>query len=328
MPKLLKKILSLISYLVLAGIIIGLIFYYGKDIYAIFAHVKWWLICVMISLQIPMIALGGYAFQILCKRFDIQLRWQDWAGLSFIANFLNQLLPYRPGVGFRYLYLRQHYQMKSAQFIYVMLVYFLLTLIISAGFTIIGWLFGNLPQNFNNITLVALLVIILVCSFIFWLKTTQSRHANENFPLYLPHQLIQKTLQAIHLLINNPVILFSSCLTLFFVNLLTAVIFHVTFIAVSAPMPFSDCIFLVGIITIAMLFPITPGNIGVLETLLGTLTQLMYNDFSLGFSVSALYRASQWIPSIILGTSFSMLLAGSIIPDFKARKLGGKRSVD
>jgi uncharacterized membrane protein YbhN (UPF0104 family) len=328
MPKLLKKTLSLISYLILTGIIIGLIFYYGKDIYAIFIRVKWWLISLMILLQIPMIALGGYAFGILCKRFDIHMRWQDWAGLSFIANFLNQLLPYRPGIGFRYLYLRQHYHMKSTEFIYVMLVYFLLTLVISAAFTLIGWLFGDLPKSFNNVTLIALLVVILVCSFIFWLKISQTKNENKELSLFLPHQLIQKTLRAVHLLINNPVILFSSCFTLFIVNLLTALIFHVTFICAGAPIPFTDCIFLVGLITIAMLFPITPGNIGVLETLLGTLTQLMYNDFSLGFSVSALYRASQWVPSIVFGTSFSMLLAGSIIPDFKALKLGAKRSVD
>ncbi len=77
-----------------------------------------------------------------------------------------------------------------------------------------------------------------------------------------------------------------------------------------------------------MIFPITPGNIGVLETLVGTLTQMMYHDFSLGFSVTALFRATQWIPSIVLGTSFSLLLAGSFIPNLKNIRLGLKKTVD
>ncbi len=327
MSKHIKKLVEIISYLSLFSLIVGLIFYYGSDLYSIFNRVNWWIIGLLIFLQIPMIALGGFAFKILCTAFHIHLRWQDWAGLSFIANFLNQLLPYRPGVGFRYLYLRQNYKMKTTEFIYVMLVYLLLTLIISALFTIIGWLFGDIPNSFNQITLIALLLVITLCGFILWLKTKplNSPKSTSSIP---PFQIIHKTLEAIHILIKNPVVLLGSSFSLILVNVITALIFYSIFVAIGFALPFADCIFLVGIITIAMIFPITPGNIGVLETLVGTLTQMMYNDFSVGFSVTALFRASQWVPSIVLGTSFSLILAGSFIPNLKNIKLGLKKTVD
>lgn len=286
------------------------------------------MIGVLILLQIPMIALGGYAFKILCTAFNIHLRWQDWAGLSFIANFLNQLLPYRPGMAFRYLYLRQHYHMKTTEFIYVMLVYLLLTLIISAAFTLIGWFVGDLPKSFNQITILALLLIVALSGFFIWLRMRSATSFQKSQPLYSVSQVIHKSLEAIHILIKNPVIFIGSLLSLIVVNLLTALIFYAIFLATGFTLPLSNCIFLVGIITIAMIFPITPGNIGVLETLVGTLTQMMYHDFSLGFSVTALFRATQWIPSIVLGTSFSLLLAGSFIPNLKNIRLGLKKTVD
>lgn len=317
-----KKLLSLISCIILLSVVTGLIFHYAKDIYATLTQVKWPIICLLIFLHIPMIALGGLAFKILCTPFKIYLRWQDWAGLSFIANLLNQLFPYRPGMGFRYLYLRQRYKMSNAEFIYVMLVYFLFTLAISAAFTLIGGLTGAIPKSFNHIMLIALALVTLIAFFILWLNI---HRPSEKSSL---HRLVQKTLHAMHILVNNPAILIGSSISLILANILAALIFYVTFIAIGTPLPFSNCLFLVGIIVIAMIFPITPGNIGVLEALVGTLTQMMYQDFSLGFSVVALYRASQWVPSIVLGSSFSLVLVGTLIPRQKEFKLGTSKVLD
>lgn len=322
----LKKFLNPISFLILFTVIVGLLFHYGKDIYAILAQTRWSIICILILLHIPMLTLAGLAFKILCVPFNIHLRWQDWVGLSFIANLLNQLFPYRPGMGFRYLYLRQRYKMTSTQFIYVMLVYFLFTLAISAAFTLVGGLMGTIPRSFNHVMLIALLLVMLIACIMLWLS--RPKHQIDSPAKNTVHRLIQKTLGAMHILLNNPVIFMSSSIALILANTLTALTFYVTFIAVGTPLPFSNCVFLSGIIVIAMIFPITPGNIGVLETLIGTLTQMLYQDFSLGFSVVALYRVSQWIPSIILGTGFSLALVGTIIPRQNSFKLGTSKVLD
>jgi uncharacterized membrane protein YbhN (UPF0104 family) len=317
----LKKWLLIVSYLILTGVIISLILYFGKDILVNLTNVNPWLIGILSLLQIPMIALGGLAFQILCTRFNIQLRWQDWIGLSFIANFLNQLLPYRPGAAFRLFYLHRRYHMTVNEFIYVMVIYLLLTLAVSALFTLTGWLTSDLPKNYDSIPLLALVLLFLIACIIYGLKQKKSLIGFNNTAFH-------KILNALHLLINNPGILAGAFFSLILSNLFNTVIFYLTFKALHMVLPFSHCSFLVGIMVLAMIFPITPGNIGILEALIGTLTQMMYNDFSIGFSVVALFRASQWIPSLIFGSLFSTLLMGTLFPKFSPLKLGANKRVD
>jgi len=299
-----KTAIKLIAYLILLTVIISVFYHYRTDIVAVFSRVKWPYIGLLSLLHIPMIALGGLSFKFLCSHYHITLRFKDWAGLSFVANFLNQLLPYRLGMGFRYVYMRQHFQMSNAQFLYVMLIYFLFTVVICATFALLGWLISDLPSRFNKLFYITFFVGILFASFIIWLKISQ----------FNATRTIGEMLKALQQLIADPKIFIFSILALIGVNLLTTALFYICLLAIGAPLPLAQCLFLVGILTVAMLFPLTPGNIGVLEALFGTLTQVIYHDFSMGFAAIALYRVSQWIPSIILGSSFSLLLAGSIIP--------------
>lgn len=316
-------LIKILSYSLLFFIMAGLFIYYGKDIYASFVRTDWWITGILVLLHIPCIALGGLAFSILCTRYDIRLHWQDWLGLSFIANFLNQLLPYRPGMGFRYLYLRHHYQMKTSHFLTIMLIYFLLTVLASTFFSVIGWIFSDLPKTFDHITLIALLIGIGILIGLLGIKL-QNRFLLRILPLAHLHKIII----VLETLLDNPRVLFESLAILALINILSAFLFQLIFISIGAPIAFSICLFLIGIMSIAMIFPITPGNIGVLETLFGTLTQLLYQDYGIGFSAVALYRVSQWIPSLFLGTTFSFLLVGSIMPSLKIIKFGTNKMVD
>ncbi|MBS0289179.1 MAG: flippase-like domain-containing protein [Proteobacteria bacterium] len=327
MSKHLKICAKIISYLLLFALITGILLYNGKDIIALFKKVNIVLIGISMLLQIPMIACGGLAFKILCTALGIEIRWQDWAGLSFIANFLNQLLPYRPGVGFRYLYMRQHYHMKTSQFFHVMFIYLLLTLLVSCLFTLFGWLMTDIPNNFNIMVLCALgFSLGMIVAFILLKK--QKFLINASMHKTQEQSLAAKLMHAFFTLINNPAALLGATLSLLCVNLFTAAIFYFVFMSTGSPLPLGDCFFLVGIVVLAMIIPITPGNIGVLETLVGTLTQALYHDFSLGFGVTALFRASQWLPSMLLGTGFSLFLVGSLIPKFKPLQLGPRQTVD
>jgi uncharacterized membrane protein YbhN (UPF0104 family) len=307
-----KTAIKLFAYFILLTVILSMFYHYRTDIIAVFSRVKWSYIGLLSFLHIPMIALGGLSFKILCSHYHINLRFKDWAGLSFIANFLNQLLPYRLGMGFRYIYMRQHFKMSNAQFIYVMLIYFIFTVVICAIFALLGWLISDLPSDFDKLFYVTCFVGILFVSFIIWLKVT---HFNAS-------KTVGEMLKALQQLIASPKICVLSLLALIGVNLLSTALFYICLFAIDAPLPIAQCLFLVGILTVAMLFPLTPGNIGVLEALFGTLTQVIYHDFSMGFAAIALYRVSQWIPSIILGSSFSFLLAGSIIPSIKKSPIG------
>jgi len=214
--------------------------------------------------------------------------------------------------------MRQHFQMGNAQFIYVMLVYFIFTIVLCALFALIGWLFSNLPPSFNTPFYITCAIGLGLACFIIWLKLSRIKTSKS----------IGESLKALQDLLSDPKIFLYSALSLIGVNILTTILFYICLIAIHAPLPITHCLFLVGILTVVMLFPLTPGNIGVLEALFGTLTQMIYHDFSMGFTAIALYRVSQWIPSIILGSSFSFLLAGSILPSIKNTKIGASKIVN
>lgn len=313
-----KIAIKCLGYFCLITLICALFYYHHVEIIAVFLRVEWAYIGILSLLHIPMIALGGLSFKFLCSHYHIHLRWTEWAGLSFIANFLNQLLPYRLGMGFRYLYMRQHFQMTNAQFVYVMFIYFIFTIVICALFALLGWLWSELPQSFNQLFYISCLIGGIFASLILWLKLSRFKTT----------KMLGSILQALQQLIADPKIFFYSLLALVGVNVLTTLLFYLCLMAIHAPLPIAPCLFLVGILTVAMLFPLTPGNIGVLEALFGTLTQLIYHDFSMGFAAIALYRVSQWLPSILLGSSFSFLLAGSIIPSIQKTKTGATKMIN
>lgn len=323
MPNLVKKCAKIISYLLVFCLVAGVLLYFGRNILFLLKNVDLLWIGIAILLQIPMIAFGGLAFKILSLPFNINMRWQDWSGLSFIANFVNQLLPYRPGMVFRYLYMRQHYHMKTVVFVHVMFIYLLLTLLVSCLFVIFGWITATTTSNLT-LLLCALAIILVMVGILLLLKLTIAKvHARIS-----KTSLIAKLSDALNTLFNNPAILLGSAFSLLIVNGLTALIFYFVFLSLNTPIALTDCFFIVGVVVLSMIIPMTPGNIGILETIVGTLTQMLYQDFSLGFSATALFRASQWVPSALLGTGFSLMLIGSAMPHLKQLKLGVGQRVD
>lgn len=303
---------SILLFLIVIIVMAAIFYFQGPLIVSTLSKTKLSLTILLIVLNIPYIALGGLAFDVLCRLYSIHLRWVDWFGLSFIANFMNQLVPYRPGMGFRYLYLHQHYKMRLTQFTFIMLGYFIIMLLSGIAFTASGWLIPGLPVVFYKTLTISLIVAIGLVVILVLLK-------------HLQHSLWK----AIALYTNNPNILLTSWLCLLVMHFLGALLLLISFKALAFSPPFLHCIFLTGLLSIAMIISVTPGNIGVLEMLLGTLTQIMYNDFTVGFSAMALFRASQWFTSLFLGTYFSIKLVGRIFPRLSPSiKLGDNADVD
>src|SRR5688572_4504356 len=90
---------------------------YKSELIMALSHIQLQTFIIVMILQIPLLALGGYPFKLFCLPFKIDIKALDWVGLTYISNSLNHLLPYRPGLGVRYLYLRKHYQIQNSQFV-------------------------------------------------------------------------------------------------------------------------------------------------------------------------------------------------------------------
>lgn len=303
--KALHLALRLTAYLLFAAVFIYILMNHGHDIQNALSKIEYKWLLILVPLQFAMIAISGFAFKILSLPFDFKLKWHDWMGLSFIANFMNQLLPYRPGFAFRYLYLKQNYNMPLNIYLWIMTAYLAITCFIAACFCLLGWLFGKLYIIDGR----QILLVLILCSglilFGYFLKKSSNTQVATGF---------DSLFTALKKMIHAPGILSISSMSFIISYLIITLLFYSIFISLHHPIAFTHCMFLTGIITVASIVPITAANIGVNESLMGVLTQLLYQDFSLGFSATLIYRMSQWIPAFIFGTLFSFYLVGNIFP--------------
>ncbi|MCS5709182.1 flippase-like domain-containing protein [Candidatus Berkiella cookevillensis] len=297
--------LRLAVYLLFATAFIYIIMNHGHDIQNALSKIEYKWLLVLVPLQFAMIAISGFAFKILSLPFQFKLKWQDWMGLSFIANFINQLLPYRPGFAFRYLYLKQNYNMPLNTYLWIMAAYLAITCFIAACFCLLGWLFGKLYIIDGR----QILCILILCGglllFGYFLKKSSHVQTTSRFDALFT---------ALKKMMHEPGTLSISSISFIISYLIITLLFYSIFISLHHPIAFTHCMFLTGIITVASIVPITAANIGVNESLMGVLTQLLYQDFSLGFSATLIYRMSQWVPAFIFGTLFSFYLVGNIFP--------------
>lgn len=291
-----------------------ILYHYQDDFLYLFSNLTLAPLALLITLQAFIIGLGGYPFKILMRCFGYTIGWQHWLGLSYVANLANQILPYRPGIALRYLVLRKHYQLPLKVYSFSTLFYFIILMLCASLMMIIPWAFFDLPQSFDEhlyLATIALASILLglglLHGVIKWI------HKRKNAP-----NLTQFTEQIKTVLKDIPTM--AGCLIGFgLIQALIVISFLVIFTALGKPLALSHGFFIVGVATFGLMFPITPGNIGVLEALMGGLTQALYGNFGLGFSAVLLYRLAQFFIAMLLGTLFSYVLLGGLSPLKKPR---------
>lgn len=306
-----KVIAQLLMVSILLGLLLSIGIHFGTDIKKTFINIDFAWLLLLVPLHTIVLILNGFSFRELCIPFDYRLKWQDWMGLSFIANFVNQLLPYRPGLLIRYLYLKKKYQMPLDIYAWTTIAYLVIIVSVSALFSTLGWWLGKLfiiePKyifliSFIFFTTIGLGVILKKITYVERLPTSSIQNIIHN--MILSFRRITHSFSALLFAIGSMLIS----------HLLISIIFYCSFCALATPVNFYHCMFISGILYLASIVPITAANIGIAESLAGFLTQIIYQDFGIGFSAAAIFRVSQWIPTFVLGSLFSFILMKNINP--------------
>ncbi len=294
-----------------------IIFTHQDDFIFLFKQLNPSLSIVIYLIQASIIAISGFPFYILMKMFGYDIRVKDWIGLSFIANLLNQLLPYRPGLAFRFIYLKKHYKILLKHYSFITLFYFFILMSTAFIMVLLPQWFIELPPFFNHqivimITLVICSMLILGLAITLLSKYEKAKQSEASWSHMRLH---------ISAMIRHPKTMLPTIFCFLVIQGLSILNFHVIFQALGIPIELSHTVIFVGIFTLGMLFPVTPGNIGLLEILLGGITEALYGQFSLGFSAILLYRAAQLLVGLTFGSLFCVLLLGHIPTSKKALSL-------
>jgi uncharacterized membrane protein YbhN (UPF0104 family) len=295
-----KKNLKWLIYPILLCFFVWVYYRFQSEFKNVLYNLSWSNFSYLILLQIFIIGSGGFPFKILCLPLNIHIHWRDWFGLSFAASLLNQALPYRPGLAFRYVYLKSHYGLKGADFFAVMFVYLILMLASALCLAFLACFSSDLPAALEGKLLPALgyfLVMILILMLI----RAWSKHKNITLP----------GMHALQKIWHHPWQLIWSTLSILLALLAGSFAFYLIFSQLHSPLPIGQCIFLISLLSLSMLIPITPGNIGIAEAIIGTMTQILYGDFTQGFMAVLLFRLSQFTVATLVGGPFLAFFANN-----------------
>ena len=279
---------------------------YFHDIIDYFTSIRWHYTFSIFLAHIVFILCGGLTFAKLCQAKRYNTHWHEWGGLAFFANFINQLLPYRPGILLRYIYLKRHYQMCIRDYLSLNFFFFVLMLICGCLFFVLGFIYLPVPirEKFSALHISTTFVVwsaAVICSTLIMMHFIITIVSNRNLDAIFKRAKLLLSSKGLH-----------GFLTMLAAHMALCISFYSAFAALDIPIPLTEAIFISGTVSISMIFPITPGNVGVIESLVGMLTLWWYGDFGRGVAVCLLYRAVLFISSSCGCMLFFYLLADKI----------------
>jgi uncharacterized membrane protein YbhN (UPF0104 family) len=254
------------------------------------------LLLILASLQLIFVGFFAIPFCVLARTLSIPLNLKEAISISFVSNLLNHLLPYRPGFGFRYLYLRKNYNVAFATFSAISTTYMILGMAVGLTLGLIGWSIStHRPALSETHPLVlAGLVLFLIITLIPCIAKLRKAKTPSPF------------MGATQSLYDNKKPILRALASISFSSLMSANTLYICFEALKTPIPLALCFFIMGMITLISTFQITPGNIGLTESVIGSVTVLTHGDFTMGFTAWALYRGSQFLTTLCIGTPLSL----------------------
>lgn len=287
-----RALITIAIYLLVAGL---LYWFISQEIVAfshLLSHLEWHYLLLCLFLQIPIIFFLVWPSTYLINTLGYGIRLIDVFLLSHVCNLLNNILPYRPGIGVRWLFLKHHYNIPTKTFLLNSVCFYSLALLIAlfvfigtSAFLQVPTALLDIDQN-KPLQILGPLMVVGIGFIYFIYKKSKSPHEFKEYFLKIRQHKERIPIFIGSLLLN--ILLMAACLSL-------------CFIALGQPIHYLVCIWLISATVLTSTFHVTPGNIGISEFIIGSLTQFLINDFNIGFAAFLLFRITQISAAALIG---------------------------
>ena len=235
--------------------------------------------------------------------------------ISFIDNFYlvcasacGNYLPFRLGTVFRMYYLKKHFNYKYHNFGYFLLFRFSILFVITGGIGTICIIYlyvSYLKFNFYLLLIMVSFIIIPVFGY-------NLQRSNILNLLFLKYPMInyEKFKNDFGFLINDRKLIFKMSAFIFLQVLLFTFRFYISMVLIQINLPLIVLFFMAPIAIITSLLTITPGGIGMRETLLGMVSGLTGYGFETGVFMATIDRAILILMTLVFGISSFIILNG------------------
>lgn len=294
--------MSIILLICLAVLSSLYVFFYKDELSAI-VKIRQPYIYLQFVLATFFLASNGVITRVFAALFRINLVFKEWFGLSVLTAMANYLTPFRGGASVKAIYLKRRRGFPYSTFLSTLAANYII-LIITAS--ILGCLVSELI-SFTHETFawkIPLFFIAVGAMTILFLFFSPVVPASNNRML----RILRNILEGWDRIRKDRALVLkvAGILTLNYFLIGMQLIF--AYRAFSIQVPFLP-VFLMGILSgFSIFLSITPGNLGIQEAIIATLSELMGIGFSSGLIAAGLIRAVNIILVFSLGPVFSYLL--------------------
>ena len=260
------------------------------------------LICLVIS-RVLLQMTNGLLLREIASKFDILLTSKEWFGLPFVTAMGNYITPFSGGMIARASYLKYRHSFPYARFVSVLgasfLIFFwvasvagIITLMLSLERSAVYW---QLVFFFGAVVLTISVVAIL---------PSVKLPGNNRLSTVINNSLEGWGFIKSDLFLLAKLALYT--LANIFIN---GISFWLAFVALYGTSLSTGKVFLISLFSsFSILVRITPGNLGVFESIVSLSSGILGVGAGLGLITSLLIRAATLIPAFTLGPIFSFLL--------------------
>jgi uncharacterized membrane protein YbhN (UPF0104 family) len=246
------------------------------------------------------ICVNGYVTKVFLVPFGVRLKPKEWFGLALLTTLGNYLTPFRGGMAFKGIYLKKRLKLPYSTFASTVAASYILVFLMGGVLGIgtllmIFRLYGTIQWKLLSFLFIVSATMIVILIF---------RPTIEN-PRNRSTRILKNTLDGWRMISRNIalVIKVSVLITLNFIIICARLYYGYKMFRIDIGiLPAFAMSLMTGF---AILIAVTPGNLGIQETVIGFISKLMGPGFNEGFMVAGVLRAVNMVVVCALGPVFA-----------------------
>ena len=283
---------------------------YKRELLEPVLSLSWTSVLYLLAIKFAVQIFHGVRLNYLTQMFNLKLSVGEWLALSSMTTVLNVVTPAKLGMVSRAYYLKSRHELNYVSYLKLLLVSnftFLAinTMLAVVGLTVYSETFSRIYKDWY-VALAVLLAITIMIPVMLRRRIQKDREsANQHPSHFLP--IAQRYIKSVFRLMSSSHYIFymGAELALLFVKAFSL------FACVKATGGFIDFPLLVaitGILSVATVFNITPGNLGVTEVITVYLLVIVGLSTDIAVSVAVLSRVLSVISQVGIANLYSSYL--------------------
>lgn len=307
----LKRRLSLIILIVIIFVLGAYVYRHAHE-FTIISQINPLFLLPLFLCVFSIMLFNGLLTKLFVSLFGTKLTPKEWFGLAAITAMGNYLVPFRGGAASKALYLKKKHNFPYTTFLATFSAYYLL--VFSVG-SVLGLLTLTLLHLTHQLTDWRLFLFFLIVGLAIWGALRFSDYIPQGDSRFFKRwRNLNQGWQHIK---GNKAFLVKIVSIIFLLYMAGSLQFYYVYRAISHEIPYLAALFIAILTSFSLFISITPGNLGVQESVIAIISKLLGLGFNEGLLVAGLLRVVLIGVAFTFGPIFSYILTKSFTTEEK-----------